>query len=91
MPPTTEKAVHPDAARAHRLEAEMRQAGGDASAAIRAFSGLSLAELAGRLGVPGSSLGQCLRQAYGRTYPGIRRALEAELKLPPYALDELMD
>jgi len=77
--------------RTEELRKEMGRAGGDASAALRAFSGLTLVELAERLGVPTSSLGQCLRGAYGRAYPGVRRALEAELRLPAYALDELMD
>jgi len=74
-----------------KLRAEVEAAGGDISVGLRAFSGLTLVELAGRLGVPPSSLGQCLRGAYGRAYPGIRRALEAELRLPAYALDEFLD
>ena len=77
--------------RVEQLRAEMERAGGNASRALRFFSGLSLVELAERIGVPNSSLGQCVRGANGREYPGVRRALEAELLLPAYALDEFLD
>ena len=63
---------------------------GDAAAALRQYTGLPTSALAERLGVSRQTLGQCLNLAPGRTYPHVRRALEAELQLQPEDLDRLL-
>ena len=63
---------------------------GNAAAALREHTGLTTGQLAALLGVSRQALGQCLNLAPGRTYPHVRRALEAELRLQPNDLDRLL-
>ena len=65
--------------------------GGDVSAAMRAWTGHTTARMASLLGVSRQSVEQCLRPgAQERAYKHIRRALEAEYKLPAHTLDRML-
>lgn len=73
-----------------RLATLQTKAGGDMREAVRRFTGKSLLELAREVSIRRSDLGMCLGFQYGRTYAGIRRALELHLDLPQYSLDGLI-
>ena len=65
--------------------------GGDVSKAIVAWTGKTPAEWAEVMGLPRQTVQQCLKNNEGRAYGHVRRALEAELQLPAYALDQILD
>ena len=65
--------------------------GGDVGKAIVAWTGDTPANLAALMGLPRQTVQQCLRNNEGRNYGHVRRALEAELQLPAYALDQILD
>jgi hypothetical protein len=74
-------------ARLRGLVAEHR---GDLAAAVAALAGAtSVTALAERLMLPRQTVQQALAHAENRTYAHVYRALEAELQLPPYALDAI--
>jgi len=63
---------------------------GDMRTAVRRYTGLNLADLARRMGCSRSTVNHTLAGYPGRTNAAMRRALELELRLPQYALDELI-
>ncbi len=73
-----------------RLSQLLAKHNGDAAAAVREFTGGSIGDLARRVELPQSNVGQCLSGAEGRKYGHVRRAIEAEIGLPPFALDKLL-
>lgn len=65
--------------------------GGNVGDAMRAWTGHTTARMASLLGVSRQSVEQCLRpHDTNRTYRHIRRALEAEYKLPAHTLDRML-
>lgn len=73
-----------------RLRALLAEHRGDLAAAVVALAGaVSLTELAERLMLPRQTVQQALARAENRTYSHVYRAVEAELQLPPYALDAI--
>lgn len=64
---------------------------GNVPDAVRAVTGLTTEEISERVALPRQTVEQCLRRAGGRRYESVRRALEAELGLSPFALDGVLD
>lgn len=65
--------------------------GGDVGKAITQWDGRTPAALALIMGLPRQTVQQCLKNSEGRNYGHVRRALEAELRLPAYGLDTILD
>jgi AraC-like DNA-binding protein len=81
-----------DAARVAELRALLGQFRGDLGSAVAALAGVgSVAEFASRLELPRQTVQQAFRKrtksTRHRRYPHVYRAAEAELRLPPFALD----
>lgn len=74
-----------------RMEALLEDAGGSLGDAVRQYTGTSLRQLAWRLNLGRRDVNQCLVGTGGRQYLHVRRALEAELGLPQYSLDTLIE
>ena len=65
--------------------------GGDVGKAITAWTQKTPAKWAEVMGLPRQTVQQCLKNSEGRSYGHVRRALEAELQLPAYSLDQILD
>lgn len=77
--------------RIRRLKDLWRQNGHDLVEAVRAITHATTSAMAQDLGLPRQSVEQCLRGRGGRKYDGIRRAIEAHLRVPPFSLDPMID
>jgi hypothetical protein len=75
------------------LRVMLRDRRGDVKEAVRVLTGASIAELARRLGDGNkrTDLGMCLAFTQRRRYPHLRRALESEMGLPAYSLDDIIE
>lgn len=66
---------------------------GDVRKAMRTLTGATVAEMARWLGdgKKRTDLGMCLAFTQQRRYPHLRRALESEVGLPAYSLDDIIE